>query len=65
MSKREENLKKINAKLEKLVDEQLEDIAGGWNPPNWDKNYLKYDEETGEYSSIPPRGSRPIETTWS
>lgn len=29
MATREENLKKINAELEKLSDEQLEKIAGG------------------------------------
>ena len=30
MSNREENLKKINAELEKLNDEELEKIAGGF-----------------------------------
>ena len=30
MSTREENLKKINAELEKLNDEELEKIAGGF-----------------------------------
>ena len=29
MATREENLKKINAELEQLSDEQLEEIAGG------------------------------------
>ena len=29
MANREENLKKINAELEKLSDEELEKIAGG------------------------------------
>ena len=29
MSKREENLKKINSELEKLSDEELEGVAGG------------------------------------
>ena len=29
MATREENLKKINAELEKLDDEQLEQVAGG------------------------------------
>ena len=29
MATREENLKKINAELEKLSDEQLEQVAGG------------------------------------
>jgi len=29
MATREENLKKINAEIEKLDDEQLEEIAGG------------------------------------
>ena len=29
MATREENLKKINTELEKLDDEQLEEIAGG------------------------------------
>ena len=30
MATREENIKKINEELEKLDDEQLEKIAGGW-----------------------------------
>ncbi len=30
MANREENLKKINAELEKLSDEELEKIAGGY-----------------------------------
>jgi len=30
MSNREENLKKINAELEKLSDDELEKIAGGF-----------------------------------
>ena len=30
MANREENLKKINAELEKLSDEELEKIAGGF-----------------------------------
>ncbi len=30
METREENLKKINDKLEQLSDEELEDVAGGW-----------------------------------
>ena len=29
MATREENLKKINAELEKLSDEELEQVAGG------------------------------------
>ncbi len=33
MATREENLKKINDKLEKLSDDELEKIAGGvWKP---------------------------------
>ena len=32
MATREENLKKINEELEKLDDEQLENIAGGLHP---------------------------------
>ena len=32
MATREENIKKINAELENLTDEQLEKIAGGFNP---------------------------------
>ena len=31
MATREENLKKLNAELEKLSDEQLEQVAGGFN----------------------------------
>ena len=32
MANREENLKKINAELEQLSDEELENVAGGtWN----------------------------------
>jgi len=30
MANREENLKKISAELEKMSDEQLEEIAGGF-----------------------------------
>ena len=30
MANREDNLKKINAELEKLSDEQLEQVAGGF-----------------------------------
>ena len=30
MSTRDENIQKINAELEKLTDEQLEQIAGGF-----------------------------------
>ena len=33
---REENLKKINDELEKLDDEQLEKIAGGYTWNHWD-----------------------------
>jgi len=32
MTTREENLKKINEELEKLDDEQLEQVAGGLKP---------------------------------
>ena len=31
MATREENLKKINAELEKLSDEELDNVAGGGN----------------------------------
>ena len=34
MATREENLKKINDELEKLDDEQLEQVAGGLMPQN-------------------------------
>ena len=30
MDKREENIKKINDELEKLSDEELDDVAGGF-----------------------------------
>ena len=33
MATREENIKKINDELEKLSDEQLEQVAGGIRPP--------------------------------
>ena len=36
MTTREENLKKINEELEKLDDEQLEKIAGGYTWEHWD-----------------------------
>ena len=36
MATREENLKKINDELEKLDDEQLEKIAGGYTWNHWD-----------------------------
>ena len=34
MATREENLKKINAELEKLDDDELEKVAGGLMPQN-------------------------------
>ena len=46
MEKREENLKKINEELEKLSDEELEKIAGGfkgWNDTS------RVDEETKNF----------------
>ena len=42
MTTREENLKKINAELENLTDEQLEQIAGGTFTPN-EFDYDVYD----------------------
>ena len=38
MTTREENLKKINEELEKLDDEQLEQIAGGKKMPMLEQN---------------------------
>ena len=35
MATREENIKKINEELEKLDDEQLEQVAGGFYIPEW------------------------------
>ena len=35
MATREENIKKINKELEKLDDEQLEQVAGGFIPNPW------------------------------
>ncbi|MBR4903613.1 MAG: bacteriocin [Selenomonadaceae bacterium] len=32
MATRDENLKKINAELEKMSDEELEQVAGGFKP---------------------------------
>ena len=41
MTTREENLKKINCELEKLSDEQLEQVAGGtWNQTAEDSRFL-------------------------
>ena len=39
MATREENIKKINDELEKLTDEELDKVAGGW----WLKE--SYDEK--------------------
>ena len=36
MATREENIKKINEELEKLDDEELEKIAGGYTWNHWD-----------------------------
>ena len=51
MATREENLKKINDDLEKLSDEQLEQIAGGkitnGEIPNYD-TYTRFDDKTGD-----------------
>ena len=56
MATREENLKKINEQLEKLSDEQLEEIAGGmfvpqaiqkqFYPPKMQSNYFGPFKET-------------------
>ncbi|MBR2518206.1 MAG: hypothetical protein IKE46_00245 [Selenomonadaceae bacterium] len=41
MATREENLKKINDELEKLSDEQLEEVAGGtWHQTADDSHFL-------------------------
>ena len=37
MATREENLKKINDELEKLSDEELDNVAGGHLPFDWCK----------------------------
>ena len=43
MATREENLKKINEQLEKLTDEQLEQVAGGnYDECVTDMNYLRH-----------------------
>lgn len=41
MANREENLKKINDRLEKLSDEELEQVAGGtWHQTGDDSHFL-------------------------
>ena len=46
MATREENLKKINDELEKLDDEQLEQVAGGIFR-------IKYNKDTDNYQNTP------------
>ena len=50
MATREENLKKINAELEKLDDEELEKVAGGsfispWRPRRPHRNFVNGEEK--------------------
>lgn len=42
MANREENLKKINEELEKLTDEQLEQVAGGTIPQTAEDSQFLY-----------------------
>ena len=63
MATREENLKKLNAELEKLSDEELEQIAGGYNriydaPSNFEANRIAANSQGGleEY----PKYGRPL-----
>ena len=58
MTTREENLKKINEELEKLDDEQLEQVAGGsW----WTKIRGGINMNTDNYQNTPANqlGARP------
>ena len=41
METREDNLKKINDKLEQLSDEELEDVAGGWGSDTLIENHFE------------------------
>ena len=66
MTTREENLKKINEELEKLNDDELEKIAGGFyarskvgdvKPDVEDKNYKAHEDAI---KKIPPITIIPI-----
>ena len=46
MANREENLKKINAELEQLSDEELEKVAGGYTG---DADYVKLLKDFGYF----------------
>ena len=48
MATREENIKKINKELEKLDDEQLEQVAGGWLVRPWGHNKPGHSFASGE-----------------
>ena len=50
MATREENIKKINAELENLTDEQLEQIAGGFNQL-YQQNLIIFQEQNPQQSS--------------
>ena len=74
MTTREENLKKINAELEKLSDDELEKIAGGTyllghepNPMNGGKRLIRNDLEElekieGSMSVTGRKPENPFET---
>ena len=46
MATREENLKKINAELEQLSDEELDNVAGGYTG---DADYVKLLKDFGDF----------------
>ena len=50
MATREENIKKINAELENLTDEQLEKIAGGFNQL-YQQNLIIFQEQNPQQPS--------------
>jgi len=53
MATREENLKKINDELEKLTDEELDDVAGGlWRKKINDEKALAQQNQNNSTKNI-------------
>ncbi len=60
MANREENLKKINAELEKLDDNELDKVAGGF----W-KNFSVYDPSLQKPNqNLPEPAQYPHKRKW-